>query len=89
MLIKVSTVFAGPCQNVVDNSMQLDCENETYSGMLQTNFEGMAVVGLDAMQRANSTLEDFVSTFFITLQAKVVVYIQLQILSCYVLMLLN
>ena len=62
MLIRVSTVFAGPCQNVVDNSMQLDCENETYSGMLQTNFEGMAVVGLDAMQRANSTLEDFVST---------------------------
>ncbi|XP_065632950.1 uncharacterized protein LOC112001891 isoform X2 [Quercus suber] len=53
-----------PCQNVVDNSMQLDCENETYSGMLQTNFEGMAMVGLDAMQRANSTLEDFCRSYF-------------------------
>ncbi|XP_075653411.1 uncharacterized protein LOC142623830 isoform X4 [Castanea sativa] len=52
----------GPFQNVVDNSMQLDCENETYSGMLQTNFEGTAMVGLDAMQRANSTLEDFLDS---------------------------
>ncbi|XP_075653409.1 uncharacterized protein LOC142623830 isoform X2 [Castanea sativa] len=53
-----------PFQNVVDNSMQLDCENETYSGMLQTNFEGTAMVGLDAMQRANSTLEDFCRSYF-------------------------
>lgn len=31
------------------------------NGLKKKDFEDMAVVGLDAMQRANSTLEDFVS----------------------------
>jgi hypothetical protein len=61
-LIHVSTVFAGPYQDFVDDSLGLDCENKTHAGLWQTNFEGMAMVELDAMQRANSTLEDFVST---------------------------
>ncbi|KAK7860122.1 hypothetical protein CFP56_042191, partial [Quercus suber] len=51
----VSTVFAGPYQNF------LDCDNETYAGLLPTNFEGAPMVGLDAMKHANSTLEDFIS----------------------------
>ncbi len=62
LLIHVSTVFAGPYQDFVDDSLGLDCENKTHAGLWQTNFEGMAMVELDAMQRANSTLEDFVST---------------------------
>lgn len=33
-----------------------------HTESLETDFEDMAMVGLDAMQRANSTLEDFVSS---------------------------
>ncbi|XP_058010328.1 uncharacterized protein LOC110666648 isoform X3 [Hevea brasiliensis] len=37
-----------------------DCKGDRKdNGLKQENFEDMAVVGLDAMQRANSTLEDF------------------------------
>jgi hypothetical protein len=58
ILIKICNVFAGRCQNFVDNPLQLDCDNKEDAGLLQTNFEDTALVGLDAMQRANSTLED-------------------------------
>ncbi|XP_075653599.1 uncharacterized protein LOC142623994 isoform X3 [Castanea sativa] len=50
---------SGPYQNFVDSSWQLDCDNETYAGLLPTNFESTPMVGLDAMKHANSTLEDF------------------------------
>ncbi|XP_062149395.1 uncharacterized protein LOC133858003 isoform X2 [Alnus glutinosa] len=51
-------------RNFVDNSLQLDCDNKKDAGLLQTNFEDMAMVGFDAMQRANSTLEDFCRSYF-------------------------
>ncbi|XP_059433224.1 uncharacterized protein LOC132166431 isoform X2 [Corylus avellana] len=54
----------GCCRNFVDNPLQLDCDNKEDPGLLQTNFEDMALVGLDAMQRANSTLEDFCRSYF-------------------------
>lgn len=54
----------GPYQDFVDDSLGLDCENKTHAGLWQTNFEGMAMVELDAMQRANSTLEDFCRSYF-------------------------
>lgn len=54
----------GCSRNFVDNSSQLDCDNKKDAGLLQTNFEDMAMVELDAMQRANSTLEDFCRSYF-------------------------
>ncbi|XP_048427262.1 uncharacterized protein LOC103960051 isoform X4 [Pyrus x bretschneideri] len=42
-----------------ENALQLDCAHKLESSSLHTDFEEMAMVGLDAMQRANSTLEDF------------------------------
>ncbi|KAF2292982.1 hypothetical protein GH714_034570 [Hevea brasiliensis] len=42
-----------------------DCKGDRKdNGLKQENFEDMAVVGLDAMQRANSTLEDFCRSYF-------------------------
>ncbi|XP_042971444.1 uncharacterized protein LOC122303642 isoform X2 [Carya illinoinensis] len=52
------------CQNLGNNSLQLDYDSWLYAGSLETNFEDMAMVGLDAMQRANSTLEDFCRSYF-------------------------
>ncbi|KAM5577189.1 hypothetical protein ABKV19_007837 [Rosa sericea] len=46
-------------ENCVENSLPLDFGHKSESGPLQTDFEEIAMVGLDAMQRANSTLEDF------------------------------
>ncbi|KAF5480874.1 hypothetical protein F2P56_001583 [Juglans regia] len=54
----------GPCQNLGDNSLQLDYDSRLHAGSLETDFEDMALVGLDAMQRANSTLEDFCRSYF-------------------------
>ncbi|KAG6660995.1 hypothetical protein CIPAW_03G143900 [Carya illinoinensis] len=54
----------GTCQNLGNNSLQLDYDSWLYAGSLETNFEDMAMVGLDAMQRANSTLEDFCRSYF-------------------------
>lgn len=42
--------------------MHLDNDSWMHTESLETDFEDMAMVGLDAMQRANSTLEDFVSS---------------------------
>ncbi|KAL4645272.1 hypothetical protein ACB092_02G224500 [Castanea dentata] len=55
---------SGPYQSFVDSSWQLDCDNETYAGLLPTNFESTPMVGLDAMKHANSTLEDFCRSYF-------------------------
>lgn len=51
-------------QNFFDNKLQLDCDNKTNCGLSQTMFEDTAMVGLDAVQRANSTLEDFCRSYF-------------------------
>ena len=38
-----------------------NCEQKASAGSLQIDCEDMAMVGVGAMQDANSTLEDFVS----------------------------
>ncbi|KAK9162737.1 hypothetical protein Syun_003639 [Stephania yunnanensis] len=38
--------------------------NEISIGSIRTNIDGVAMIGLDAMQRANSTLEDFCRSYF-------------------------
>ena len=44
-----------------------NCEKQKVgAGSLQTDYEDMSMVGLGAMQDANSTLEDFVSYFVIS-----------------------
>ncbi|XP_058179566.1 uncharacterized protein LOC131298228 isoform X2 [Rhododendron vialii] len=61
-LPKISAVFAEeamPCLNEEGN-----CENKSDFGALQTDYEDMAMVGLGAMQDANSTLEDFCRSYF-------------------------
>ncbi|XP_028963813.1 uncharacterized protein [Malus domestica] len=47
-----------------ENALQFDCGHKLESSSLHTDFEEMAMVGLDAMQRANSTLEDFCRSYF-------------------------
>ncbi|KAK7305490.1 hypothetical protein VNO77_43396 [Canavalia gladiata] len=46
-------------QNLVENALHSCHQTKDYS-VLQSCNEDMAMVGLDSMQRANSTLEDFV-----------------------------
>ncbi|CAL5371879.1 unnamed protein product [Camellia sinensis] len=56
-LPKISTVFleeALPCLSEKGN-----CEHKAGNNSLQTDYDDMAMVGLAAMQDANSTLEDF------------------------------
>ncbi|KAH0996148.1 hypothetical protein GBA52_020012 [Prunus armeniaca] len=48
----------------VENALQLACSHKPESSSLDNNSEEMAMVGLDAMQRANSTLEDFCRSYF-------------------------
>ena len=48
-------------EHYFENAFPPDFGHKSESGPLQTNSEEIAMVGLDAMQRANSTLEDFVS----------------------------
>ncbi|KAK2977047.1 hypothetical protein RJ640_007505 [Escallonia rubra] len=46
------------------DSSPLHCDNMTGFGSLHTYPEDFAMVGLDAMERANSTLEDFSRSYF-------------------------
>lgn len=45
----------------MENTLQPYCDDKLDFGFSQNYCGEMAMVGLDAMQRANSTLEDFVS----------------------------
>lgn len=45
----------------MEHTLQPYSDNRFDIGSFQNNCGEMAMVGLDAMQRANSTLEDFVS----------------------------
>lgn len=45
----------------LENTLKPYCDNKLDFGSIQNNYGEIAMVGLDAMQRANSTLEDFVS----------------------------
>ncbi|XP_028067719.1 uncharacterized protein LOC114270429 isoform X2 [Camellia sinensis] len=61
-LPKISTVFleeALPCLSEKGN-----CEHKAGTNSLQTDHDDMAMVGLAAMQDANSTLEDFCRSYF-------------------------
>ncbi|KAA8546787.1 hypothetical protein F0562_003216 [Nyssa sinensis] len=48
----------------IENAAPLHCDDKAGCSVLQTDSEDMALVGLDAMQRANSTLEDFCRSYF-------------------------
>lgn len=43
------------------NDFRVHSDHKAVLQSPDTEFNGMAIVGFDAMQRANSTLEDFVS----------------------------
>lgn len=45
----------------IKNTVPLQCDHKASFGSMESESEDMAMIGLDAMQRANSTLEDFVS----------------------------
>lgn len=49
-------------QNHVGNA-QCTCNQMKENNLLQSFDENMAMIGLDSMQNANSTLEDFVSIY--------------------------
>ncbi|XP_031745684.1 uncharacterized protein LOC101211687 [Cucumis sativus] len=48
----------------MENTLQPYCDNKLDLGSSQNYCGEMAMVGLDAMQRANSTLEDFFRSYF-------------------------
>ncbi|PSS36684.1 F-box/WD repeat-containing protein [Actinidia chinensis var. chinensis] len=63
-LPKISAVFleeAVPCVSEEGNCEQ----KKAGAGSMQTDYEDMAMVGLEAMQDANSTLEDFCRSYFL------------------------
>lgn len=68
VLICWRIVFAGKEMGVFNESLSAKENTDELEGVpgLETNYgsEDMALIGLDAMQRANSTLEDFVSDFY-------------------------
>lgn len=55
-------LLAGVEQKV--NTGPLDCGDKIIPDPSKMGSEDMPMIGLDAMQRANSTLEDFVSICF-------------------------
>ncbi|KAJ9564714.1 hypothetical protein OSB04_000680 [Centaurea solstitialis] len=48
----------------IEDSMSHHCEDEKGLGLLHTDSEDVAMIALDSMQRANSTLEDFCRSYF-------------------------
>ncbi|XP_076907380.1 uncharacterized protein LOC143563807 isoform X1 [Bidens hawaiensis] len=54
---KISSAF-------LDDSLPVRCDDDKNVGLLQTDCDDVAMVGLDSMQRANSTLEDFCKSYF-------------------------
>ncbi|GMN33849.1 hypothetical protein TIFTF001_004371 [Ficus carica] len=48
-------------QQILEKDSKFGSEDKSCSEPLTTNYEEMATIGLDAMQRANSTVEDFIS----------------------------
>ncbi|PON32849.1 ATP synthase subunit B [Parasponia andersonii] len=51
-------------QHNVGEEFQINCVDKSDSDFLQSDFEEMAMIGLDSVQRANSTLEDFCRSYF-------------------------
>lgn len=59
-------------QHSFKKDSQLNSEGSSkFDNVLQSSIEETAMIGLDAMQRANSTLEDFVSHFSSSLEKNV------------------
>ncbi|KAL9160805.1 hypothetical protein ABFS82_08G224800 [Erythranthe guttata] len=54
--------FAG-CSSI-GNDLQLYCDNKTNLDRVQSLHDNVAMVGMDAMIRSNSTLEDFCRSYF-------------------------
>ncbi|XP_024974288.1 uncharacterized protein LOC112512519 isoform X1 [Cynara cardunculus var. scolymus] len=48
----------------IEDPLSHHCEDETDLGFLHTNCADVAMITLDSMQRANSTLEDFCRSYF-------------------------
>ncbi|CAN4126720.1 unnamed protein product [Withania somnifera] len=48
----------------MENTRPLDCGDKIIPDPSKTGSEDMPMIGLDAMQRANSTLEDFCRSYF-------------------------
>lgn len=53
--------LAGYPRTINENAIPVNINNEAEFDLLQTDNDDMAMIGLGAMERANSTLEDFVS----------------------------
>lgn len=51
-------------QQILEKDSKFGSEDKSCSEPLTTNYEEMATIGLDAMQRANSTVEDFCRSYF-------------------------
>lgn len=58
VFIRLSLSLADSQNNCIASDIVVE---ENYRDPLLSNNDDLAMVGLDAMQRANSTLEDFVS----------------------------
>ncbi|KAI3665085.1 hypothetical protein L6452_43703 [Arctium lappa] len=48
----------------IEDSLSHHCGDERALGLLHTDCEDVAMISLDSMQRANSTLEDFCRSYF-------------------------
>ncbi|KAL2906128.1 ATP synthase subunit b 2 [Bienertia sinuspersici] len=68
-LEKAFEVFPGKKMGILDDPMSVNLVKEktndhSHGSGMYSAHEDMALVGLDAMQRANSTLEDFCRSYF-------------------------
>ncbi|KAK6923780.1 hypothetical protein RJ641_009980 [Dillenia turbinata] len=65
-LVEVQHWLTGQgCQpSIVEDTSMTSHDNKSDPGFVQSHFEDLAMVELDAMQRANSTLEDFCRSYF-------------------------
>lgn len=59
-------LFIFPGNIVTEASLSHHCDDDMSVGLLQTDCADVAMVTLDSMQRANSTLQDFVKKKNIT-----------------------
>lgn len=48
----------------IEDSLSHHCEDDRGLGLLHTDCEDVAMIALDSMERANSTLEDFCRSYF-------------------------
>ncbi|KAJ7956796.1 ATP synthase subunit B [Quillaja saponaria] len=63
-VMKLETNSTGYQQNFVETTLQLSYDKKKDFCLLQSDYANMLMVGLDSMQHANSTLEDFCRSYF-------------------------